>query len=111
MLNLLSNAIKYNHPGGQVTVTVDDRPGEQLRISVTDTGRGVSGQDVGRLFLPFERLDAAQAALRARAWAWRCPAISSRPWGAAPGSHRPGRGQHVLDRAARHRAVAVSQLP
>ena len=61
MLNLLSNAVKYNHPGGQVTVTVDDRPGDQLRISVTDTGRGVSGQDVGRLFLPFERLDAAQA--------------------------------------------------
>jgi signal transduction histidine kinase/ActR/RegA family two-component response regulator len=63
MLNLLSNAIKYNHPGGRVTVTVDDKPGGQFRISVADTGRGVAGQDVGQLFLPFERLDAAQAGI------------------------------------------------
>jgi signal transduction histidine kinase/CheY-like chemotaxis protein len=61
MLNLLSNAVKYNYPGGRVTITVGDQPGDQLRVSVTDTGRGVAGQDVGRLFLPFERLDAAQA--------------------------------------------------
>ncbi len=61
MLNLLSNAVKYNHPGGQVAVTADEQPGEQIRISVTDTGRGIAGQDAARLFLPFERLDAAQA--------------------------------------------------
>ena len=61
MLNLLSNAVKYNYPGGRVTITADDQPGDQLRVSVTDTGRGIAGQDVGRLFLPFERLDAAQA--------------------------------------------------
>ena len=61
MLNLLSNAVKYNYPGGRVTITVGDEPGDQLRVSVTDTGRGIAGQDVGRLFLPFERLDAAQA--------------------------------------------------
>ena len=61
MLNLLSNAVKYNYPGGRVTITVSDQPGDQLRVSVTDTGRGIAGQDVGRLFLPFERLDAAQA--------------------------------------------------
>jgi signal transduction histidine kinase/CheY-like chemotaxis protein len=61
MLNLLSNAVKYNYPGGRVTISVGDQPGDQLRVSVTDTGRGIAGQDVGRLFLPFERLDAAQA--------------------------------------------------
>jgi signal transduction histidine kinase/CheY-like chemotaxis protein len=61
MLNLLSNAVKYNYPGGRVTITVGDQPGDQLRVSVTDTGRGIAGQDVGRLFLPFERLDAARA--------------------------------------------------
>ena len=61
MLNLLSNAVKYNYPGGRVTISVGDQPGDQLRISVTDTGRGIAGQDVARLFLPFERLDAAQA--------------------------------------------------
>src|ERR1700722_10445422 len=61
MLNLLSNAVKYNYPGGRVTISVGDQPGDQLRVSVADTGRGIAGQDVGRLFLPFERLDAAQA--------------------------------------------------
>jgi signal transduction histidine kinase/ActR/RegA family two-component response regulator len=61
MLNLLSNAVKYSYPGGRVTITVEDQPGDQLRVSVTDTGRGIAGRDVGRLFLPFERLDAAQA--------------------------------------------------
>jgi signal transduction histidine kinase/ActR/RegA family two-component response regulator len=61
MLTLLSNAVRYNYPGGRVTITVSNQPGDQLRVSVTDTGRGIAGQDVGRLFLPFERLDAAQA--------------------------------------------------
>ena len=64
MLNLLSNAVKYNYPGGRVTITVGDQPGDLLRLSVTDTGRGIAGHDVGRLFLPFERLDAAQAGVQ-----------------------------------------------
>src|SRR3984885_10208341 len=61
MLNLLSNAVKFNYPGGRVSIAVDDQAGDQLRVSVTDTGRGIPGRAVGRLFLPFERLDAAQA--------------------------------------------------
>jgi signal transduction histidine kinase/ActR/RegA family two-component response regulator len=63
LLNLLSNAIKFNHPGGKVSVTLSTRPGGRLRISVADTGRGISEEDMGRLFAPFERLDAAQAGI------------------------------------------------
>ena len=63
LLNLLSNAIKYNHPGGNVTVTIDDRPGGRLRISVADTGRGIPENQLGELFVPFERLDAAHAGI------------------------------------------------
>ncbi len=63
LLNLLSNAIKYNHPGGKVSVTTSEEPGGRLRISVADTGRGITGEDIGRLFAPFERLDAAQAGI------------------------------------------------
>jgi signal transduction histidine kinase/ActR/RegA family two-component response regulator len=63
LLNLLSNAIKYNHPGGTVTVTTSEQPGGRLRISVTDTGRGITEKDIARLFAPFERLDAAQAGI------------------------------------------------
>jgi signal transduction histidine kinase/DNA-binding response OmpR family regulator len=63
LLNLLSNAIKYNHPAGTVTVTVDGRPAGMIRISVTDTGRGILQERLGELFIPFERLDAAQAGI------------------------------------------------
>jgi signal transduction histidine kinase/ActR/RegA family two-component response regulator len=63
LLNLLSNAIKYNHPGGKVSITTSEQPEGQLRISVADTGRGISQEDMARLFTPFERLDAAQAGI------------------------------------------------
>ena len=61
LINLLSNAIKYNYPSGKVTVTVGQQPGDRVRISVTDTGRGIAQDQLGKLFEPFERLDAAQA--------------------------------------------------
>jgi len=56
ILNLLSNAIKYNQRGGRVTVSclvVDD---SCFRLSVKDTGEGLSPEKVSRLFRPFERL-------------------------------------------------------
>jgi signal transduction histidine kinase len=59
LLNLISNAIKYNRPGGTLTVraSVED---EEVRIDVLDTGWGMSQAELGRLFVPFERLDAAR---------------------------------------------------
>jgi CheY-like chemotaxis protein len=61
LINLLSNAIKYNHPAGTVTATVEHLSERRLRIRVIDTGRGIAPDLLGRLFTPFERLDAAQA--------------------------------------------------
>ena len=63
LLNLLSNAVKYNHPAGRVTVSIDSRPDERLRIRIRDTGRGIADYDIGQLFTPFQRLDAAQAGI------------------------------------------------
>ena len=57
-INLLSNAIKYNKPGGQVTVSVEERPNGKLRIIVTDTGIGIAPEKMGSLFQPFNRLGA-----------------------------------------------------
>ncbi|MYN18367.1 response regulator [Rugamonas sp. FT107W] len=56
MINLLSNAIKYNRRGG--TVTVECAPGSagMVRINVTDTGAGLSGEQMAQLFQPFNRL-------------------------------------------------------
>ncbi|HSC02016.1 MAG TPA: HAMP domain-containing sensor histidine kinase [Solirubrobacteraceae bacterium] len=58
LLNLISNAIKYNRPGGALTVRASTED-HDVRIEVIDTGRGMSRTELGRLFVPFERLDAA----------------------------------------------------
>ncbi|WP_306598693.1 PAS domain-containing sensor histidine kinase [Geothrix sp. 21YS21S-2] len=55
LLNLLSNAIKYNRKGGSVTVA-STLIGSHLRLSVRDTGSGLSPELVEQLFQPFNRL-------------------------------------------------------
>ncbi len=60
LLNLVSNAIKYNRPGGALTLSADRGPGGQVRIEVIDTGMGMTRAELERLFVPFERLDAAR---------------------------------------------------
>lgn len=57
LLNLLSNAIKYGPDGGLVTLTVLETA-DQVRVEVRDEGPGVPVDLVGRLFTPFDRLDA-----------------------------------------------------
>ncbi|MEX2571340.1 MAG: ATP-binding protein [Gemmatimonadota bacterium] len=58
LLNLLSNAIKYNRPGGSVRIAYDESSAGILRISIADTGVGISEGAMERMFTPFERLDA-----------------------------------------------------
>jgi signal transduction histidine kinase len=59
LLNLISNAIKYNRPGGSITLAVAPDAEDSLRIDVRDTGAGMTRAQLRRLFVPFERLDAA----------------------------------------------------
>ncbi|MEK8084837.1 ATP-binding protein [Aquabacterium sp. A3] len=56
LMNLLSNAIKYNRPGGQVAISSQDGDGHTLHLSIQDTGRGMSPEQLSRLYQPFERL-------------------------------------------------------
>ena len=58
LLNVLSNAVKYNRPGGHIVLTVSRTP-DAVRLSVRDTGPGMSASEVEQLFTPFERLGAA----------------------------------------------------
>jgi PAS domain S-box-containing protein len=58
LLNLLSNAVKYNRPGGWVEVACHEGAAGHLRLVVTDNGRGIGAEDVGRVFTPFDRLGA-----------------------------------------------------
>jgi PAS domain S-box-containing protein len=56
LINLLSNAIKYNKETGTVTVESVVNPAESIRISIRDTGNGLSPHQVSQLFQPFNRL-------------------------------------------------------
>jgi two-component system sensor histidine kinase VanS len=56
--NMLHNAIRHNHPGGQVTATVDTSPSGTSTLTVSNTGPQVDPDTVDRLFEPFFRLDA-----------------------------------------------------
>jgi len=72
LVNLLSNAVKFT-PSGEVVVTVSsEQPAEQgqppagrgegqvcLRVSVCDTGIGISPQATDRLFRSFSQVDAS----------------------------------------------------
>jgi signal transduction histidine kinase len=53
--NLLSNALRYTPPGGKVTVS-GKRDGEWVRFSVSDSGRGIPGQYLARVFDQFFRV-------------------------------------------------------
>ncbi len=57
LINLLSNAVKYNCENGCITVDSELIDNQRLRIRVMDTGKGLTEQDISKLFMSFERLD------------------------------------------------------
>jgi signal transduction histidine kinase len=58
LINLVANAIKYNTAGGTVTLDCHSSAADRLRIDIIDTGPGIAPELLGRLFSPFDRLDA-----------------------------------------------------
>ncbi len=54
-LNLLSNAAKFTHEGKIILAARQD--GEKLRISVSDTGIGISQEALPRIFKEFQQAD------------------------------------------------------
>jgi len=81
LLNLINNAVKYNRKGGTVKIEYQVKESEEniielgsslksdikksdenkkniIRISVIDTGKGISKKDIEKLFNPFERIGA-----------------------------------------------------
>lgn len=54
--NLLANAIQYNHPEGDVHVTLKSENGLAV-LSVADSGKGIAAEDLPRVFERFYRGD------------------------------------------------------
>jgi signal transduction histidine kinase len=53
--NLISNAVKYNKDNGEVRCTLREYP-EYIKINITDTGIGMSEDDIPKLFQEFVRI-------------------------------------------------------
>jgi signal transduction histidine kinase len=60
LTHLVTNAIRYNVDGGRVEIRLR-HSGERAEIAVADTGAGIAAADLGRVFEPFFRTDAARS--------------------------------------------------
>ncbi len=56
LVNLLSNAIKYNRVGGRVDLRCSVPAEGRVRVSLQDTGEGLTPDKLAQLFQPFNRL-------------------------------------------------------
>jgi signal transduction histidine kinase len=61
--NLISNAIRHNVPGGRIEVATRTRATRAV-LSVANTGTLVPGDELPRLFQPFQRLERNPRSLR-----------------------------------------------
>jgi two-component system phosphate regulon sensor histidine kinase PhoR len=59
LLNLVHNAIKFTRPGGTITVHAQN-VGDEVSISVADTGVGIAAAELARVFERFFKSDRAR---------------------------------------------------
>ena len=57
LYNLVNNAVKFSKESGGIVTVTAKKEGRMLRMSVSDTGIGIKGEDLDRLFKEFEQLD------------------------------------------------------
>ena len=58
--NILNNAIKYSPDGGKITVTMKTTD-DQMILSISDQGLGITKQDLPKIFDRFYRVDRARS--------------------------------------------------
>lgn len=58
LVNLLSNAVKYNKENGEINISLKASENQGfIRASITDTGIGISHEQLTEIFKPFHRLN------------------------------------------------------
>ena len=57
IFNLLSNTFKYVPDGGKITISVFEQPSNEVSIAVTDNGRGISEDNLAKIFDNFYQVD------------------------------------------------------
>ena len=58
MLNILSNAVKFTEPGGEITISIEERD-THISIKVVDTGIGIPANKLSAVLKPFEQVSTA----------------------------------------------------
>lgn len=61
ILNLLSNAVKFTPGGGRITISYEVDSEGNLRISITDTGIGLSEEEIEKALSPFGQVESSFA--------------------------------------------------
>jgi signal transduction histidine kinase/CheY-like chemotaxis protein len=60
LINLIGNAVKFTH-AGSVTLRVEAVGTDRIRFSITDTGIGITPQELPRLFVPFTQTESGRS--------------------------------------------------
>jgi protein-histidine pros-kinase len=61
LYNYLSNALKFTSDQGRVTIRLTPLGSNMFRLEVEDTGLGIKREDLHKLFIEFQQLDAGSA--------------------------------------------------
>lgn len=59
LINILRNSVKFTPPGGEVAVSVGDEESE-LKVMISDTGKGIPKNEIGRLFEEFYKVESGE---------------------------------------------------
>jgi two-component system cell cycle sensor histidine kinase PleC len=62
--NLLSNSIKFTLPGGKVALSARPNPDGDVAITISDTGVGMSEEELAQAMQPFGQVDATRSRWR-----------------------------------------------
>ena len=60
LINLIGNSLQYTPSGGVVTVAAAEK-NDQILVAISDTGIGISPQDLSKIFTRFYRVDKSRS--------------------------------------------------
>lgn len=61
LINYISNAMKYGGTPPEIKISSQIIDGQKVKFTVSDNGRGLSSDEIERLFIQFNRLDTVRA--------------------------------------------------